>query len=196
MKTTTVTLATLTAFLLCSCGEKKESPPAGESGEEEHKAIVTEKLEPYECGTITRLHTLGGIFLASQPKPEDFEQARKGGVKTVINLRHDSEITDFNEKEVVEAQGLAYIHLPWNGPAELTEEVFDRSRELLTSAEKPILLHCSSANRVGALWIPYRVLDGNMSIDEAVAEARTVGLKSGDYERLAREYVAQKQAKP
>ncbi|MSR75648.1 MAG: hypothetical protein EXS14_09305 [Planctomycetes bacterium] len=72
----------------------------------EHKAITTEKLEPYECGTITRMHTLGGVFLGSQPKPEDFAQAKKGGVKTVINLRHAAEIKDFDEKQVVEAAGL------------------------------------------------------------------------------------------
>lgn len=163
------------------------------AAESEHKAITTEKLEPYECGTITRLHTYGGVFTASQPQPSDFEQAKKGGVKTVINLRHEDEIKDFNEPEVVKGLGLNYINLPWDGPDELSDEVFDRSRELLNTAERPILLHCSSANRVGAVWIPWRVLDGGVSIDDAVAEAKVVGLKSPDYEAKARDYVARHQ---
>lgn len=158
----------------------------------EHKAITTDKLEPYECGTITRLHTLGGVFLASQPKPEDFAQAKKGGVKTVINLRHAAEIKDFDEKQVVGAEGLAYINLPWDGPAELTDEVFDNAREHLKTAERPILLHCSSANRVGAVWLPYRVLDGGLSWDDALAEAKTVGLKSPDYEAKAKDYIGRR----
>ncbi|CAG0957433.1 hypothetical protein PHYC_00543 [Phycisphaerales bacterium] len=161
------------------------APPAPAA----HTAITTDKLEPYECGTITRLHTLGGVFLASQPKPEDFAQAKKGGVKTVINLRHASEIKDFDEKQVVEAEGLAYIHLPWDGPAELTDAVFDQTREYLKTAARPILLHCSSANRVGAVWLPYRVLDGGLSWDAALAEAKTVGLKSPDYEAKAKDYI-------
>lgn len=195
-------LSVVTLFAVSSCNDKTDdSAKKGsqqqekqEEKQEEHKAIVTEKLEPYECGTITRLHTLGGVFLASQPKPEDFEQAKKGGVKTVINLRHHEEVTDFNEQQVVEGLGLNYLNLPWNGPEELNDEVFDRARELLKTAERPILLHCSSANRVGAVWLPHRVLDGGISIDEAVAEAKVVGLTSPDFEAKARDYIARKKA--
>jgi uncharacterized protein (TIGR01244 family) len=152
-------------------------------------AITTERLEPYECGTITRLHTYAGVFLASQPQPADFEQAKKGGVVTVINLRHDDEITAFDERQVVGDLGLAYLSLPWNGPEELTDEVFDRARELLNTAERPVLLHCSSANRVGAVWIPWRILDEGLSWDDALAEAKVVGLESPAYEAKAKDYV-------
>lgn len=161
--------------------------------EAEHKAITTEKLEPYECGTITRLHTMGGVFLASQPNPSDFDQAQKGGVKSVINLRHHSENTEFDEPAVVADLGLNYYNLPWNGPDELTDEIFDRSRELLKTAERPILLHCSSANRVGTVWIPYRVLDQGADLETAVEEAKVIGLKSPDYEAKARDYVERHQ---
>ncbi len=165
------------------------SPSGDTAAPAEHTAITTDKLEPYECGTITNLHTLGGVFLASQPKPEDFAQAKKGGVKTVINLRHASENKDFDEKQVVEAEGLAYINIPWNGPDELTDAIFDQSREQLKTATRPILLHCSSANRVGAVWLTYRVLDGGLSWDDALAEAKTVGLKSADFEAKAKDYI-------
>lgn len=155
-----------------------------------HAAITTETLEPYSCGDITRLHTLGGVFLASQPSAADFEQAKAGGVKTVINLRPDSEQSGFDERGVVAGLGLAYVHLPWNGAEQLTDEVFTRARELLSTAERPILVHCASANRVGALWIPWRVLDGGLALEEAVTEAKTIGLKTADYEAKARDYVA------
>jgi len=154
----------------------------------EHKAIVTEQLEPYECGTITRLHTYGGIFLASQPQPSDFDQAKKGGVKTVINLRHADEQGDFNEAAFVNELGLAYHNVPWNGPDELTDEKFAQVESLLKTAERPILLHCSSANRVGAHWLVYRVIDGGLSIQDATAEAKVVGLKSPEYEKRAQAY--------
>lgn len=157
--------------------------------EPQHTAITTEKLELYECGTITRMHTLGGVFLASQPKPEDFAQAKKGGVKTVIDLRRAGEVKEFDERKTVEAQGLKYVNLPFEGPDELTESIFDSVRAQLATAERPILMHCSSANRVGAVWLPYRVLDGGLTYDEALAEAKIVGLKSADYEKKARAYI-------
>lgn len=167
----------------CTAAPQSDSQP-------EHNTITTEKLEPYECGEITRLHTYGGVFLASQPKPADFERALQGGVKTVINLRQESEIKDFDERAVVTGLGIAYVNLPFEGPAQLTDQVFDRVCELLNAAARPILLHCSSANRVGAVWIPWRVLNGGISLEDAVAEAKTIGLKSADYETKARDYVA------
>ncbi len=175
-----------TVVVLSSCSPKEETA-SDSSGD--HKAITTEKLEPYECGTVSRLHTFDGIFLASQPQPDDFEQAKKGGVRTVINLRHDEENKDFKESEVVNGLGLNYAQVPFNGAEELTDEVFDKSLELLKTAERPILLHCSSANRVGALWIPYRVLEDGLSVEDATAEAKIVGLKSPDYEKRALEYI-------
>jgi uncharacterized protein (TIGR01244 family) len=157
------------------------------------RAIRTQALEPYQCGSIQRLHTYQGIFLASQPSPADFEQARKGGVRTVINQRHESEITDFDERAIVKSLGLRYENPAWNGTAELTDEVIDHTRDLLNTAERPILMHCSSANRTGAVWLAYRALDGGLSWDEALAEAKTVGLKSPEYEAKVREYVQRRQ---
>jgi uncharacterized protein (TIGR01244 family) len=175
--------------LLSGCTRAATESGEVEMAAEEHRAITTERLEPYECGTITRLHTMGGVFLASQPQPSDIEQAKKGGVKSVINLRHREENTDFDEQAVVADLGLNYYNLPWNGPDELNDQIFDDSRKLLNTVERPILLHCSSANRVGAVWIPWRVLDGGADIEEAVAEAKVIGLKSPDYETKARDYV-------
>jgi len=148
-----------------------------------------EQLAAVQCGSIARLHELGGVFLASQPGPEDFAAVKACGVRTVINLRRDSELRDFDEKQAVETQGMTYISLPFGSPAEMTDEVLDRARAELKAAPRPILMHCASANRVGAVWLPYRVLDGGLSWDDAVAEAKVVGLRSAELEAKARDYV-------
>jgi uncharacterized protein (TIGR01244 family) len=168
----------------CSSGSDTEAGTGA-------KAATSEKLEPYSCGSVARLHTFGSLFLASQPSPADFEQAQKNGVRTVINLRHDSEIKDFDERRVVTDLGMVYVHEPFDSPEELTDAVFDRCRQLLATAERPILLHCNSANRVGAVWIAWRVLDGGLPLEQAVAEAKTIGLKAPALEERARAYVAQ-----
>lgn len=159
------------------------------SSEETHRAFVSDTLEPYECGSITRLHTFGGIFLASQPSPEDLEQAKKGGVLTVINQRHAAEVTEFDERAIVESMGLRYENPAFNGPDELTPAILDTTLGLLRTAPRPLLLHCSSANRTGAVWFAYRALDGGLSLDDALAEARRVGLRSAAYEKIVRAYI-------
>lgn len=171
-------------------------PATAEDQPAEHKPpLAAEKLEPYECGSVTRLHTLGGVFLASQPAAEDFKMAQAGGIKTVINLRKPSE-TDWNEQEFIKELGLDYHNVPFQTPDELTDEVFDEVRGLLAQDEsKPILLHCSSANRVGAVWLAHRVLDGGLSYEDALAEAKTVGLKLPAYETKAKDYIESQQSK-
>jgi len=167
---------------------------ADDDNSADHKPpTATEKLEPYECGDVTRLHTLGGVFLASQPAKEDFKMAKAGGIKTVINLRQPDEL-DWNEKEFIEELGMNYHNVPFKLPGELTDEVFDEVRQLLTTDEKkPILLHCSSANRVGAVWLAHRVLDGGLSYEDALGEAKTVGLKLPAYETKAKGYIESQQ---
>lgn len=183
MKTANLFFIALGLFAACN------SVPS----EPEHKAITTEQLEVFECGTITRLHTYDGFFLASQPAPEDFAQAQLGGVQTVVNLRHDAEIQAFDEDLVVGTLGLNYVNIPWNGPDELTDDVFDASRNMFNTVERPALVHCGSGNRVGAVWLPWRVLDGGLSIEDAKAEAKVVGLKSPAYEQKALDYIARHQ---
>jgi uncharacterized protein (TIGR01244 family) len=190
MNRTAISLGALTA-LFASCGTTTDdvAPPTTTAA----TPPAAERLEPYECGNVQRIHTLGGVFLASQPQPVDFEHAQKGGIKTVVNLRHDSEL-EFDERAVVEGLGMRYEHLPWNGADELTDAVFDRARELLRTAERPLMLHCASANRVGALWLAFRALDGGLDLDAATAEARMVGLKTPAYLAKATDYVNRRRA--
>lgn len=166
-----------------------ESASAPAVGAAEHTGPTTAPLEPASLGSIRRLHALGGVLAASQPAALDLEQAQEGGVRTVVNLRHESEVTDFDEPALVRSLGLTYVSIPWSGVDELTDEVFDRAREVLQTAERPLLVHCHSANRVGAVWLPWRVLDGGLSWDAALAEAEQVGLRTPALVDRARDYV-------
>lgn len=52
----------------------------------------------------------------------------------------------------------------------------------------PLLIHCGSANRVGAMWALYRALKG-IPEEIALEEARTIGLQS-DSEAEIRTWLA------
>lgn len=153
------------------------------------------KLEPAKCGSVKQLHALGDIYLAGQPSPEDFQEFKKRGVKSVLNLRTKEEL-DFDEAKTIKNLGLEYHHIPIAGPDSLTDENFDKLRKLLNEKEqRPLVLHCTAANRVGAVWLAHRVLDGGLTYDAALAEAKTVGLKTPALEAKAKDYIAKQKAK-
>lgn len=171
------TLLSITLLLAAACSNTGASDAS------------TARLEDASIGGVPNLHAFGDVLLAGQPGPGDWALLEESGVRTVINLRHERELQGFDEERAVSEAGMRYVALPWSGADELTDEVFDRSRELLETAERPLVLHCASANRVGAVWLPWRVLDGGASWEDALAEAKAIGMRTPAYEELARKYV-------
>ena len=153
------------------------------------------KLEPAKCGAVKQLHAFDDIYLAGQPSAEDFAEFKKRGVKSVLNVRTKEEL-DFDEAKTIKNLGLEYHHIPIAGPEALTDENFDKIRKLLnTKEERPMVFHCTAANRVGAVWLAHRVLDGGLTYDAALAEAKTVGLKAPALEAKAKDYIAKQKSK-
>jgi protein tyrosine phosphatase (PTP) superfamily phosphohydrolase (DUF442 family) len=151
-------------------------------------------LEAASLGTTENVHRFGDIWLASQPGKDDLELAKELPIRTVINLRKKSEI-DWDEEAAVRSLGMIYLNIAFQTPEELTDAVFDAARHALTFKENaPILLHCASANRVGAIWLAHRVLDDGLGYENALAEAATVGLKNPAFREKARDYVARSAA--
>jgi uncharacterized protein (TIGR01244 family) len=149
-------------------------------------------LEPAELGETVNVSRFGDIYLSGQPSPEEFQMAADMGVETVVNIRMPQEQADWDERAHVESCGMEYVHHPWAGVEQLTDEVFDTYREILEDAEKPLLLHCGSANRVGGVWIVWRVLDGGLDYDAAYLEAKQIGLRNEAYAEKAKDYIARK----
>jgi protein tyrosine phosphatase (PTP) superfamily phosphohydrolase (DUF442 family) len=155
------------------------------------RAPQSAKLEKSKLGTIFNVHRFGSIILGGQPKPKDFALLKKEGVKTIIQMNYRERLP-FREEAFVKALGMDYIYFPWNGPRELTDGIFNGGRKLLNRSKKPLLLHCASANRVGAIWLVWRVLDGGLALDKAIAEAKEVGMRTPAYLVRAKEYLAKR----
>lgn len=174
-----------------ACSAAHEASPAAGSadGAGGRAAVAGDRLEPAALGTTARVHRFGNVYLASQPKAADLAQAKAAGVKTVLDLRPESENRGFDEPATLATLGLKYVNVPFASPEAMTDDVLDRVRTALRTAERPLLVHCSSANRVGAVWIAWRAIDGGLALDDAVAEAQEVGLKSPELEGRARAYV-------
>lgn len=146
-------------------------------------------LEPYRLAGIPKLTKCENVLLSAQPSEPGLALAASVGVTTVIDLRQPNELRGFDEQAVVEEHGMRYVPIPFNGGDAFTDEVMDRVRRELKAADGLVLVHCASANRVGAVWFPYRVLDGGVGVDASLAEAKRVGLKTPVYTEKALAYI-------
>ena len=112
-----------------------------------------------------------------QPTDADLNAAAASGYAMVISLRPDDETTgDDSEKALVERLGMRFVRIPVGGAEDLTEAAVHELDEALSSASGPVLIHCSSGNRSGALLGLRAYIIGGVSGDEAVSIARGGGM--------------------
>jgi uncharacterized protein (TIGR01244 family) len=98
------------------------------------------------------------------------------GFKTVVSLLKPDEGAP-NEGELVKKAGMNYINISVPTKAPTAEQVAEFAKIADDPANYPILLHCESSNRVGAMWALYRASKG-VPAEIAVEEGRQVGLKT------------------
>ena len=114
-------------------------------------------------------------YRGAQPMGQDYVDLAALGVKTVINLNTAKEGAEAEGKGIM-AAGLDYVSIPVATLAPDSNDVAAFSRYVNDPKYYPILVHCESSNRVGAMWAIYRATNG-VPPEIAVQEGRTVGLK-------------------
>lgn len=130
-----------------------------------------------------------GLYTAGQPEPAAWMAAARHGITTVIDLRPQGELAGRDEAAEVAAAGLAYHRLPVAGAGDINDANAARLRRLIEQAPGPVLVHCASGNRVGALLAVDAARNGNMAPEQAVAFGRDAGL--GSLETRVREVLGE-----
>jgi len=114
---------------------------------------------------------------APQISLADVAEAARLGFKTVINNRPDGEEPTQPPSAEVEAAataaGLAYHHIPVRGSP--TPDQVDQTRELLSTAEGPILAFCRSGTRSIVTWSLAQASSGAQSPSELISLGRNAG---------------------
>ena len=134
-----------------------------------------------ELGTVS---SVDGITSAGQPDEAALEVFADAGYATVIDLRGEGENRGMDEAAVVEDLGLHYVTLPIEGTEAVSFENARKLDELLQQYPGPVLVHCGSGNRVGAL-LALRASLAGADDETALARGREGGLTSLD--RVVRE---------
>ncbi len=129
------------------------------------------------------------VLTGGQPTEEHLKTFVEHGYRTVLDLRAPDEARPYDEPEAVRRLGLEYVSLPVT-PDTLTDDTFARFRSLMRDqGKRPIVVHCASGNRVGALLIPYFILDEGRTPEQALEAAAEVGLRSRELAEMAMDYV-------
>ena len=124
-------------------------------------------------GSVT---PVDGITSAGQPDEAALAVFAESGYATVIDMRgpkEDRGIEDF--QGAVEGTGMSYVPFPIPRREDVSLENAEKLDALLQDLEGPVLIHCGSGNRVGALLALRKSLNG-ASDEEAIAHGKDAGL--------------------
>jgi uncharacterized protein (TIGR01244 family) len=128
------------------------------------------------------------VLTGGQPTRAQLEEAAGAGYKTVVNLRTLSEDGAWDEREFVTQLGMRFVHLPVSGARDVNRKNAAALREILRDAEaQPVLVHCASGNRIGALFAVGASLFDGATVDNALELGRDAGLTR--LEPATREYL-------
>lgn len=122
-----------------------------------------------DLSTVVRdgvVEPIDGISAAGQPDAAALKVFAEQGYTTVIDLRTEPEDRGMDEPTVISDLGMEYIVFSIDKPEDIN---FDNARaldKLIEEAEGPVLVHCASSNRVGALLALRESLGG---ADDAAA---------------------------
>lgn len=126
------------------------------------------------------------IAVSGQPTEDNLKQASDAGYKTIINLRPKEE-WPFDEESLVKDLGMDYVLIPIANPDALTIEKAKELNDILSNkAAYPLLIHCGSSNRVGALYALQEYLKTKVTEDQAVELGKKAGMTSPALEERIR----------
>lgn len=198
MKTSTkaphaMAAAALSLLAPLGCAADPAQPGAGEP-QAAHGAVA-EHAAPLPAGLATvpgMRQPKPGLYSAGQPEAAQWSGIAGAGVRTVVNLRPDAEQYGRDERAEVEAAGMRYVQIPVAGAADITPANAERLGQVLQQAEGPVLVHCASGNRVGAL-LALEAARGGKADELAIAFGKSAGLAGA--EPAVRERLAERAAR-
>lgn len=141
-------------------------------------------VQQVDNATIENAHILNlsnpsvNVFASGQPSQEQLQLLANSGVKHIINLRPSSE-QDWDEAAYVASLGMEYHNIPVAGAAGVTSENAKQLNDLLASLNgQPLLVHCASSNRIGALRALTASETNGAALESAIATGKSWGLGS------------------
>lgn len=122
-------------------------------------------------------HPFPGILTGGQPSREQLIEAKQKGYKTIISLRTRRETGLWDEEKTVRELGMKYVSIPVSGGSGINRQNSTALIQALSDAKDyPVMVHCGSGERVGALFALDAKLNRGMATEQALQIGRSAGL--------------------
>jgi len=121
------------------------------------------------------LRPVDGLTSSGQPDADEFALFAEAGYVAVIDLRGEMEDRGLDEEAVLAELGMEYVTLPLSSPDAISYENASKLDEILSGFDGPVLVHCGSGNRVGAL-LALRESANGASAEDALQYGRDAGM--------------------
>jgi uncharacterized protein (TIGR01244 family) len=121
------------------------------------------------------------VFVGGQPTERALREMKAQGVTTVVNLRTPEEMkrsVSFDEAALVSQLGMKYVYIPMRGNSEFpySPDAVTKFSNAVRESSGKVLLHCTIGWRASHLWAAYLIKERGIPVDEALANARAIGL--------------------
>jgi len=148
---------------------------------------VQDSLAPISIENFGKLND--NYYRGSQPTAGQFDELKRLGIKTIVDLRQDS-IDGVSEQ--ARKAGLQYVNIPLTTKRPATEDQTARFLNLVNDpANWPLFVHCKGGrHRTGEMTAIYRITHDGWSGDKAYEEMKKYDFEdSFFYPRSLKRYV-------
>jgi len=142
--------------------------------EQDPGAVSTLKADLDAVVEVGQVRPVNGVTTAGQPNAEAFKVFADAGYVAVIDIRTVGEDRGLDEPTVVQGLGMDYVQMPIGGD-DITFEKAEKLQQLIDMYDEPVLVHCGSANRVGALFALSKYRETG-DLDKALEAGQEAGL--------------------
>lgn len=148
---------------------------------------LTSEKEVAPFGNLKKAAHMGNVVYSGQPDAATIKMLKDKGFNMIISVKYDDEKLDYNERKVVEENGMSFVQIPYfkgsindkvrpvddKGVAELSKTL-----SMATLSGSKVFMHCQSGQRAAAALGSMLARDYGYSKEAAMAAAAKAGLTS------------------
>ena len=113
------------------------------------------------------------VFIGPQPTAQDLDEARRQGIKTVVDLRLPSE-TQASNQDLTKSHGLGYVNIPVDKENLSASQIGEFEAAIKDNAG-PFLIHCATGARAALLLSLSEAKKNGWSREQTFEHARGMG---------------------
>lgn len=141
-------------------------------------AALAQNSEEARYRELPEFHQVNAqLYRGAQPRDGGLRKLSELGIKTVVSLRGENEIT-FDERKEAESSGMRYFSIPLPGLSRPSDEQVERILAIINATEnQPVFVHCNHGkDRTGTIVAVYRITHDGWTSEQAKAEAKRYGM--------------------